>query len=364
MSSPHGSSGTATASSPPVLHQAVDAEFGAITGAVVEHHDRVDSDDTSDLPDCSAPAATPCAGSPDRVLHARQWQRLRRRLWHRRWLRQYFREEGVLVREPGLRKIGNEELYLDLIIVANIAALGQDLKNSFKGWHEVETFLLLFGAVYTSWRNIAFLWNMFGTKGDLLDKLGVYSAHAAMSGIGLGSHVAFTAARKHVAVSAFLASAIPIFSHVAFAVMEPDTTNEHNIFDQIIGMQVLAFVGIIPYFCATFVTSERAARALYWIPLIWTIFAVRSCLSSHSYSPLPRPPFLDVTGCARGETVLPRQLSGSNDYTLLFFATSNPPYSMLHTRCALFRDSVSSCRFTTLCIASCTRTGPRRAERP
>jgi hypothetical protein len=289
----------------------VDAEFGAISGAVVEHHDRVDSSDLSDNPEiCGiaaaalAAAAPPGSGGPrplappgagdhycsKKAQRRRQWRRLQRRLWHPRWLRQYFREEGVLVREPGLRKIGNEELYLDLIIVANIAALGQDLKKYFKGWHEVETFMLLFGAVYTSWRNVLFLWNMFGTKGDLLDKVGVYCAHAAMSGIGLGAHFAFSTARKHVAVSAFLASAIPILSHVAFAVLEPDTSNEHNLFDQVIGLQIVAFVGILPYLIAAFVSSERAVRALYWVALAWTCFAVCvTPLSIYLYIPLVEP---------------------------------------------------------------------------
>jgi low temperature requirement protein LtrA len=199
-----------------------------------------------------------------------QWARLRRRLWHRRWLRQYFRGEGVLVREEGLRKIGNEELFLDLIIVANIAAIGHELRHTFGGWQEIEHFVLLFGAVYNSWRVILYLFNMFGTQGDLIDKLGVYCTICAMSGIGLGAHDAFTVARSHVAVSSFLASAIPSSSHLLFSAMDEQAVNEHNFFNHGALGQVLMLFAVTPYLAAAFVGSERTAKNLFWAAFVIT----------------------------------------------------------------------------------------------
>jgi hypothetical protein len=57
--------------------------------------------------------------------------------------------------------------------------------------------------------------------------------------------------------------------------MESESHNEHNLFNQAVGSQSLALLGIIPYLCAAFVNNERTARKLYWVPLIWLLFVVR-----------------------------------------------------------------------------------------
>lgn len=246
----------------------LEEEFG-VARDDVQYHDRRRSDE-SDQPcavkldaDDGTPGA--CQASPRSPA---QWRRLRKRLWHRRWLRQYFSAPNVLVREREKRRIHNEELYLDLVIVANIAALGHELRETFGGWDAVEKFILLFGPVSASWRTLIILWNLYGTLGDLVDKFGIYATHTAMSGIGLGAHGAFSTAQKQVGICAFLATAIPAVSIMLFAWMEPASINEHNLFSQAVGLQVVNVLSVLPYLIAAFVDSERVAKILYWVALV------------------------------------------------------------------------------------------------
>lgn len=138
----------------------VDAEFGAIS-ETVRFHERHDSADSG----VQAAAAAAATGSDAHSRFSRaQWARLRDSLWHRRWLRQYFPEEGVLIRER-VREGHVEELYLDLIVVASIAALAHDLRHGYDGITSVQDFGLLFSALYSSWRTLTLLWNAYGIKG-------------------------------------------------------------------------------------------------------------------------------------------------------------------------------------------------------
>lgn len=256
----------------------LEEEFG-VARDDVQYHDRRNSDGSMNEPcalknDNGDPVI--CTGGPRSAV---QWRRLRNRLWHRRWLRQYFSAPKVLVRERQKRQIHNEELYLDLIIVANIAALGHELRETFGGWAAVEKFILLFGAVSASWRTLVLLWNLYGTLGDLVDKLGIYATHTALSGIGLGAHGAFSTAQRQVGISAFLASSIPAISIIAFAWMEPASTNEHNMFSQAIVGQTVNVLTVLPYLVAAFLDSERAAKNLYWVALVGSHLFVRQILT-------------------------------------------------------------------------------------
>eukprot|EP00171_Calliarthron_tuberculosum_P011153 IDg11153t1 len=135
-----------------------------------------------------------------------------RRLWSvlfsKRHLQQHFAGD-TLYRTITSRRIVQDELLLDLIIVGNIAAIGHDLRENFSGWREFETFVLLFGAVFSSWRALVTYWNLWGVSGDLLDKAVVYTTVAMLTGIGVGAHAAFGVARPYVCAAAFFASAIP-----------------------------------------------------------------------------------------------------------------------------------------------------------
>jgi hypothetical protein len=156
-----GTSAPASDAAPSPVHE-LDKEFGAITGTEVRFHERVASSDS----EAEVMAVGKETGQPANQRFSKaQWRRLRNHIWHPRWLRQYFPEQGVLVREKDARKPSNEELYLDLILVAAIASLSHQLRHDFHGWSSVENFMLLFAALYSSWRTLMFLWNAFGTKG-------------------------------------------------------------------------------------------------------------------------------------------------------------------------------------------------------
>lgn len=157
-----GSSAPDSAAAAPAHHDThhLEEEFGALGGTSVRFHERSDSEASS----VQARRARAKAGAGDGRFGRARWARLKDLLWHRRWLRQYFSEEGVLVREHH-RRPSNEELFLDLILVAALASLSHELRHNFDGWSSVENFILLFGALYSSWRTIMSLWNSFGTRG-------------------------------------------------------------------------------------------------------------------------------------------------------------------------------------------------------
>jgi len=66
----------------------------------------------------------------------KQTNRLGKRLFRRHRLQQHFAGE-TLYRTIGHRKVSTDELFLDLIVVANFAALGHELRVSFQGWNEI-----------------------------------------------------------------------------------------------------------------------------------------------------------------------------------------------------------------------------------
>lgn len=244
---------------------ALEEEFGALDG-VVRFHDRSDSEDS----EVQARHAHDKAGGGRGGRFSRaQWLRLGDLLWHRRWLRQYFSEEGVLVREHH-RRPSMEELFLDLIIVAALASLSHELRHSFDGWPSVEEFILLFGALYSSWRTVIYMWNAFGSKGDLLDKVGIFLTLTSIAGIGLGAHSAFGDARVPVAVASFVATMFPAVSLALMSWMEPIARNDHNRWHQGLWHGIVNVVTVLPYLAAAFVDSERAAKTCYWVGLVAT----------------------------------------------------------------------------------------------
>jgi len=168
--------------------------------------------------------------------------RLRKRLFRPRKLQQYFRGT-TLYRTPENRKITNDELFLDLIIVAAVAAIGHELRETFQGWYEMEKFLLLFGAVYSVWRGLALYWNLWESTQDLIDKIFVYTVFTMLTGIGIGDNVI----NNGLLVS---------------------------------GVQIL---GALPYLAACFVRSERAAKILFWIPPVFQSFATLIAMTIFRY---------------------------------------------------------------------------------
>lgn len=196
-----------------------------------------------------------------------RWKRLYERCVRPRHLMQYFYNE-TLYRTVGVRKVTTEELFLDLVIVAAIAALGHELRESEINWRSLEKFLLLFGAVVASWRQVVMLWNLWGIHEDVLEKIGIYILFMALTGIALGAHSAFDdLARPYVAVSAFIASALPAIGVVRWASQERLLKNPANRVNEPILLGVVDFISVLPYLAAAFVKSDRATRILYWVSL-------------------------------------------------------------------------------------------------
>lgn len=207
----------------------------------------------------------------DRLAKRDRMSRLRRRCFHERHLHQYWHNE-TLYRTEASRSIASDELFLDLVIVGGIAALGHELRISFHeyGWQKVEPFFLLFGAFYSSWRNLVILWNIWGICSDFIDKLGIYVVFTSLVFIALGAADPFEPKTlPYVAAASFIATATPCLSSMAFALREPllKDGGGRTIYSQ----NILFIISSSPYFAAIFVRSNIAARVLFW-----TAFALNS----------------------------------------------------------------------------------------
>lgn len=208
----------------------------------------------------------------DKLARHERFGRLRDRLFAERHLMQYFYND-TLYRTEGNRKIGPDELFLDLVIVGGIAALGHELRETFSGWLDIEKFILLFCALYTSWRTVIMLWNLFDLRSDLIDKAGIYLVFFSLTGIALGAHGAFSdGVRPYVAISAFAATALPSLTMIIWSLREPLLKNPQNYVNQIVLIGAGGILGVLSYFAAAFVPSERATRILYWVPFVFQFF--------------------------------------------------------------------------------------------
>ena len=124
----------------------------------------------------------------DRLAVKERLIRLKNKCFHERNIHQYWQGD-TLYRSAASRSIGSEELFLDLVMVGGIAAIGHELRETFQGWREVETVLLLFSALYSSWRQVVLLWNIWGVCWDTTDKIGIYIVFTCVSYIALGDMV-------------------------------------------------------------------------------------------------------------------------------------------------------------------------------
>lgn len=256
LNTPSSSSQSAQSSQTHKVHHV--EEFGEVERLVhIEHIQSADQLDDEPAPRISR---------KDKVAVRNHMHRLRRRLFAERHLMQYFHND-TLYRTEGNRKVGPDELFLDLVIVGGVAALGHELRENFSGWLDVEKFFLLFHALYSSWRAVIFLWNLFDLRSDLTDKFGIYLTFFSLTGIALGAHGAFDdGIRPYVAGCAFAATAVPSTSMLWWAVKEPLLKNPANIVNQVILASTVSLVSVIPYFAAAFVSTSRATRILFWVP--------------------------------------------------------------------------------------------------
>lgn len=252
-------------------------EFGEVKDGVVHVDNIHHAEETIPAPPISR---------KDKLARKERFRRLRGRLFAERHLMQYFYNE-TLYRSEGNRKVGPDELFLDLVIVGGIAALGHELRETFSNWRDVEKFILLFAALYMSWRTVIMLWNLWDLRSDLIDKAGIYLVFFSLTGIALGAHGAFQdGVRPYVAISAFAATFIPSATSIIWSSREPLLNNPQNYVNQIVLMSILNIIGVLPYFAAAFVRSERATRVLFWIPFIYQL--VLTFLTSNLYRFLHR----------------------------------------------------------------------------
>lgn len=241
------------------------AEFGH-----VENLQHIDSPpNVSDDDDQPAPPVT----LRDKLSRRNRMSRLRRRCFHERHLHQYWHNE-TLYRTEANRSITPDELFLDLVIVGGIAVLGHELRENFKGWREIESFLLLFGALYTSWRNLVLLWNIWGICSDFIDKLGIYVVFTCLIFIALTAHGPFKeGVLPYVAAASFVATSTPCLSSIVFGMREPLLKDGGG--KTLYAQCILFLFSSLPYFAAIFVRSDLAARALFWTAFILnSIFAI------------------------------------------------------------------------------------------
>ncbi|GAB0496387.1 hypothetical protein MMPV_007699 [Pyropia vietnamensis] len=255
-----------------------------------------------------SPGSVVSAGGGVRVAKSKRV--LASRLARRRWLRQYF-DADVLVREMSVRKITNDELFLDLvrrqgggggggssgsgkggavaILVATIAVLGHELRVAIT-WPAVEKFLLLFAVVWAVWRDAAFLFNTFGSTGDLLEKMFVFLTVLALCGIGVGAHSAFTSTATWVSACAFFslffiaatsalfgfreprlrAASTPPPDDAATAAGRPPPRRSLRAVlatNFVVASAVVTVLTAVPYLAAAVVgtRSRRAVVVLYWV---------------------------------------------------------------------------------------------------
>lgn len=233
------------------------SEFGELENLV--HIEEPEEEDHDELP-------APHISRKDKLARAERLKRLRKKLFKERHIHQYF-QGTTLYRSAATRTIGSDELFLDLIIVGGIAALGHELRESFQGWFQVETFLLLFVSLMNSWRQIVLLWNMWGLASDLTDKFGIYTVFTCLCFIALGSEAAFTDyVRIYVGVASFLAVFIPAFSSAYWGKHEPLLKQQTGgCMNQLSFYLVVSTVSNIPYLIAALSRSEQFCRSMYWL---------------------------------------------------------------------------------------------------
>ena len=188
-----------------------------------------------------------------------------------------------------------------IVIMPLVAAIGHELRGSFEGWAEVEKFLLLFGAIMVSLRSLIYFWNLWGSYGDVFDKVGVYITYTALTGIGIGAHSAFTDARRYVAVACFLSSAVPTMSNMRVSAKDPLMRNKNNYINQNVYTCLVQMFFALFYLAAAFVDSERIARILYWVPLVAHLVSFYPVAAFYRFLHRNRQGATRIAVCWRGD---------------------------------------------------------------
>eukprot|EP00189_Rhodosorus_marinus_P003134 CAMPEP_0113956562 /NCGR_PEP_ID=MMETSP0011_2-20120614/2146_1 /TAXON_ID=101924 /ORGANISM="Rhodosorus marinus" /LENGTH=455 /DNA_ID=CAMNT_0000966753 /DNA_START=51 /DNA_END=1415 /DNA_ORIENTATION=- /assembly_acc=CAM_ASM_000156 len=181
----------------------------------------------------------------------------------RRHLAQFFCRD-VLYREKKKRKVADDELFMDLILVACFAEFGHELRDSFDGWPSIEKFFLLFQVVWLVWRTVAFILNLFPLEQDFAQKATMLGFMIGLISVGLSAHTSFTTTIPWTSWSAF---AVTFFSGLVVFTLGSQSKKigtKNPLYNTVMLTGLSSMVFSIPYIISAAVNSPGVARAMFW----------------------------------------------------------------------------------------------------
>eukprot|EP00189_Rhodosorus_marinus_P013417 CAMPEP_0184737844 /NCGR_PEP_ID=MMETSP0315-20130426/612_1 /TAXON_ID=101924 /ORGANISM="Rhodosorus marinus, Strain UTEX LB 2760" /LENGTH=589 /DNA_ID=CAMNT_0027205269 /DNA_START=168 /DNA_END=1937 /DNA_ORIENTATION=- len=181
----------------------------------------------------------------------------------RRHLAQFFCRD-VLYREKKKRKVADDELFMDLILVACFAEFGHELRDTFDGWPSVEKFFLLFQVVWMVWRTVAYILNLFPLEQDFAQKSTMLGFMIGLISVGLSAHTSFSSTIPWASWSAF---AVTCFSGLVVTVLGSQSSKigtRNPIYNAVMLTGLSSMVFSIPYVISAAVNNADVARAMFW----------------------------------------------------------------------------------------------------
>eukprot|EP00186_Timspurckia_oligopyrenoides_P000766 CAMPEP_0182443034 /NCGR_PEP_ID=MMETSP1172-20130603/1878_1 /TAXON_ID=708627 /ORGANISM="Timspurckia oligopyrenoides, Strain CCMP3278" /LENGTH=576 /DNA_ID=CAMNT_0024638183 /DNA_START=120 /DNA_END=1850 /DNA_ORIENTATION=- len=137
----------------------------------------------------------------------------------KRFLRQFY-DGTKLIREAGERKVGHDELFLDLVVVAAIATLSHEIRAEETALGFLK-FVLLFGVIWNLWRDCGVYWNVWGSYGDLFDWFSVLVLMGSMLIIAVASPGAFSYTSSWIGAAGAVSHGFLGVLNIAFGLADP-----------------------------------------------------------------------------------------------------------------------------------------------
>jgi len=174
--------------------------------------------------------------------------------------------DGALVREREERKALFHELFLDLVFVAVIAKLGENLSGDVSWWG-VEQYILLFAPVWRVWADTHFYLNRF----DLVDtttKLVLYSQMLLLIGAGVSSVNCFESSSTLFVSCILLARSVLALLYATYGIFFIPNFRANLLF--------IVFAMGIPsiFWIAAIFEQGETLRALFWVANLLDAFAM------------------------------------------------------------------------------------------
>ncbi|KAJ8906537.1 hypothetical protein NDN08_003030 [Rhodosorus marinus] len=184
-------------------------------------------------------------------------------LCRRRHLAQFFCRD-VLYREKKKRKVADDELFMDLILVACFAEFGHELRDTFNGWPSIEKFFLLFQVVWMVWRTVAFILNLFPLEQDFAQKSIMLGVMIGLISIGLSAHTSFSSTIPWTSWSSFAVTCFSGLVVFALGSQSKKIGTKNPIYNTVMLTGLASIVFSIPYIISAVVNSAEVARAMFW----------------------------------------------------------------------------------------------------